>query len=224
MSNLLRFNRDYKTLVWDYETTSLNLVSSEIQTPWQLGWILSEGKRVVEQREEWIHWPDLVYKMNTWGKGAAAVTGWTEWEYLKKAKPPEPILESFEKVLFDPTVISVGANSWNFDIYVHNIYRKLLDKKPDWSYLSRHVDIQTLAKAAFLGIVPPPIGTDEWIFFNIKMSNFHQKGLKTNLAHMCREFDIPYDADRHHREAMYDCEITGAIFHKQIQTLHLDNN
>lgn len=218
---LLRFKKDQQVLIFDYETTSLNLVSSTIQMPWQIGWMLMQNKTLLAQHEDWILWPNLVETMQTFGKGAAIVTGWTEWMYTQKAQPPEPIFERFEKALYDPDVISVGANSWNFDIYIHNLYRKLLDRKPDWSYCSRHVDIQTLAKAAHLGITPPPIGTDEWIFFNIKMSNFHEKGLKTNLAHMCREFDVEYDADRHHREALYDVELTKEIFYKQIQTMDI---
>lgn len=220
--DLLRFKKNQKVCVFDFETCSLNLMSLEVQCPFSVGWIVYQGKNKIIEREDWIYWPDLVQKMYQWGRGAMAVNGWTEAEYNRRAKPPEPILEELEKYLYDPEVISVTANGVNFDQYIHKLYRKKLGLKPDWSWAARLVDIQTLAKAASLGTSPPPIGTDEWIFANHKMSSYHKRGLKTNLAHMCKELGVTeYNPDRHHREALFDCEMTAACFQKQIQTMDI---
>lgn len=218
---LLRFKKNQKFCVLDFETCSLSLMSLEVQCPFSVGWIVYQGKNKIVEREDWIFFPDLVEKMYQWGRGAMAVNGWTEAEYNQRAKPPGPILDDFERYLYDPEVISVGANSVSFDSYIHNLYRKKLGRSSDWSWFKNHVDIQCLAKAAHLGITPPPIGTDEWIFFNIKMSNYHKRGLKTNLAHMCKEFQINYDSSQHHVSALYDTDLTYQVFMKQIQTMDI---
>lgn len=218
--SLLRYKKDQKVLVFDYETCCLSQLPDSIQLPFALGWNCYEGNKTIFEREDWLFWPSFIEKMNQWGKGAIAVTHWTEEEYLRRAGPPEPILEEFEKYLYDPNIISVGANSASFDLYIHNIHRRELGKETDWGWFKNHVDIQCLAKALDLGITPPKIGTDDWVFFNIKMSNYHKKGLKTNLAFMCKDLEVDYNPEFHH-QAGYDTRLTYQCFQKQIQKMDI---
>lgn len=218
MARLLRFETDQKKLIYDFETCNLNLVSTEFQAPWQLGWQVYQGKKHILSKEDWIWWDDLQSKM---GKAAAELTGFDYDTYKRKAQPAQPILESFETYLLDKEVISVSANGVNFDQYIYQIYRRLLGKGYEWSWATRHVDIQTLHKAYILGMTPPPIGTKEWILFNIKMSQVVKKGLKTSLAFMCKEFGVDYDPTRHHREALYDVELTDQIFEQQLYRMDI---
>jgi DNA polymerase III epsilon subunit-like protein len=226
--NLLRYRRNQRYLVFDFETCSLSLFphtketeSKGLNLPWQLGWSVYNGDKEVLSREDWIFWPDLVEKMQQYGKDAAAITGWTESDYLRKAKSPEPILEDFEKYLYDPNVISITANGTNFDQYIHNIYRERLGKNSDWSWAKRHYDIQVIHKAKTLGVELPALGSNEWLFTSMKVSQIVKRGLKSSLSFMCKEFDVPYNEFRHHKEALYDVELTKDIFYKQIQDIDI---
>lgn len=215
---LLRFKKDQIYLGWDFETCNLNLVLTEVQAPWQLGWQVIKNKSVLESHEDWILWDDIESKM---GKDAAAITGFDIDIYKSKAKDPINILNNFEKFLLDENVFSVTANGVNFDQYIYQIYRRLLGREYEHSFATRLIDIQTLAKAYVLGVVPPKIGTYEWVLFNHKMSKVVKKGLKTSLEHLAKLFDVPYDPNRHHKEALYDVELTLAIFKGQLNKIEL---
>lgn len=210
--NLLRF-QNINTVTLDFETCNLSLFP-EINAPWQLGWQIND----LPGKEDWIKWDDLMDKMDP---EAAAITKFDYPTYLKRAKDPVPILEEFEKYLLDPNFISVSANGAGFDAWMYQIWRQLLGRKTEWSWYSRHYDIQVIEKAKKLGIIPPPIGTDDWVLFNVKMSIYHERGLKTNVAFLCKEYDVPYDASRHHVEALYDVELTYQIFQKQIRQIDI---
>lgn len=216
--NLLRFNKEKKYIPLDYETCNLNLVLENIQAPWQLGWEVYKGESLLESHEDWIWWDDLNAKM---GEEAARITGFDYYLYKSKAKPALPIWENVNKHINDPNSIIISANGINFDTYIHGIYAKLLGFKPDYSWAARHYDIQTVHKAKFLGYSIPPIGGDEWIFFNIKMSEIRQRGMKSSLKHLCETLGIPYDEERHHKNALYDVELTMHCFLKQIKTIDI---
>lgn len=220
---LLRNTRK-KAVVFDFETCNLNLLppagteDSIINLPWQLGWSVYNGDKLVKSNEDWLWWDCLHKKMS---KDAAAITGFDYETYKAKAQDPGPVLEAFNAVLLAPEVISVTANGQNFDTYLYNILRNLLHKGTDYSWINRHVDIQVVEKAKILGYEMPPIGTHDWCLFSFKMSQIHRRGLKTNLAHLCSEYGVPYDKDRHHKEASYDSDLTYQVFRKQAQSLDL---
>ena len=215
--SFLRFKKDQKYLVWDKETASLNLLNSPdpINLPWQLGWQVYEGNKLIESHEDWIWWDDLIDKM---GKGAAELTGFDEEVYKAKAKDPLPIFERFTKYLYDPSVINVGANIINFDNYIFDIFARRVGRAAEntWDWVKRSYDIQVVEKGIFLQQGFPPIGTDEWLFNSYKLSGFHQKGLKTSLAHLCKVYGIEYNEMRHHRESAYDSQLVFNIFEKQL--------
>lgn len=216
MSNkLLRYEYNQRYLVWDFESVSLGLSRGGddlIQSPWQLGWSLYEGRNLIEQREEYIYWPDLIQKMNRWGRAARCINGFNETQYKENADDPNKILSRFEKYLYNKSVISITANGYGFDYALHDMYRGFLDLPTDFSYMRNHIDIQVIYKAASLGVVIPPVGTNEFVAFSIKVSDYHERNLKTNLGLLCKTYGVKYDTDRHHKEALYDCEITYGIF------------
>ena len=220
MNNLLRFKKDQKYLLLDMETCNLALIpgNNPPNLPWQLGWQLYEGKKLVESHEDWLWWDDLEVKM---GREAAAITGFDIDIYKKKATDPLPIFERFSKILYNPEVINVGANIINFDIYIFNILARKLGKKTDWSFTNRSLDIQIIEKAKILGQKLPPIGTDDWFFSNMKLAQYHQRGLKTNLAHLCKMYGVEYNEFRHHKEASYDSFLVSEVLQKQIQQIDI---
>lgn len=224
---LLRFKKGQKYLIWDFETANLSLLPCSngldnldtiINMPWQLGWQVYDGAKLVENHEDWIWWECFGSKM---GRDAAAITQFDQSLYERRAKPPEPILERFNGYLLDPSVISITANGQNFDLYLYNIYRHLLKKGTDYSWVSRHYDIQVLEKASILGVAPPPIGTDDWTLFSFKMSGIRKRGMKTSLAHLAQQNGVPYDPNRHHKEASYDVSLTKGVFDAQIRKMDI---
>lgn len=221
MSNLLRHNFNQIYVNHDFETSNLALLTpygdSIVNLPWQLGYNIYQGKNQIESHEEWIKWP-FPWEI---GKAAAEITHFTWEKYHQISKDPVIILDKFEKWLYDPNVINVSANGARFDIYVHNIYRHLLKRPTDYSYLSRHVDIQVLHKAIVLGLTPPPIGSNEWVSFTFKVADYHKKGLKSSIKHMCEFYEVPYLADQHHKDASADAEMSQNIFQKQIWKLEI---
>ena len=217
---LLRFKFGQKYLPFDFETCNLNLVSEKIQYPWQLGWNLAQKNKQMdffENHEDWIHWDNLIPTMREWGKGAALVTGFQEYVYSAKAKPAEPIFNNFNKYFLDPSYLLVSANGQNFDLYLYKIYATLLGKSVNWKNIcNRHIDVMVIEKADFLKRRIPPVNTNEFAELSFQMAGFKQKGLKTNLAHLCRKYGVDYDETRHHVEASYDTEITLKVFEKQM--------
>lgn len=214
-------------MAWDFESVSLGSCrggDNILQAPWQLGWQLYSGKKLLHQQEDFIYWPDLISKMNRWGKVARVINGFDEAIYKESASDPEPVLDRFEKNLYDPSVISVTANGYGFDYSLHDMYRGFLQKPTDYSYMNNHIDIQVIHKAIVLSAPIPPVGTDDFVAFSIKLSEYHERNLKTNLAFLCKTYNVPYDKDRHHKEASYDCEITFAILQEMIQKFDIRYN
>ncbi len=101
--------------------------------------------------------------------------------------------------------------------------RLLLGRPVNYSYLDRTVCIQILHKASVLGVKPPKIGTPEWGAFNFRIQSYRSKGLKSSLKHLCEVHDVAYDPLRHHVEALYDVELTKAVFDKQLWTMEIES-
>ena len=55
---LLRFKKNQKYLIFDYETCNLNL-NHYSNKPWQLGFIIAEGSRVLKKYNFNLSWDEL---------------------------------------------------------------------------------------------------------------------------------------------------------------------
>ena len=96
-SNLLRYKYKQKYLCFDWETCNLSKLK-ENNRGWQLGILRYEGNKLIESREDWLWWPDLMDFMSA---GAAAVTRFNYDEYKNRAQDPAPIMDYFEKDLYN---------------------------------------------------------------------------------------------------------------------------
>ena len=210
--SLLRFNNDQKYMVFDFETCNLNLASLD-NKPWQLSFIVSERGKITEKNDYWLKWNDL--KMSP---EAARITGWTKRKYESRAEDPVKPLEHFEKYLYDDSYIKVAHNGLGFDVYIHGIYRELLGKKRDFSYLNNFLDTNCLAKA-----IKAEIEYDKnqnLLSWQYKMAQFRKKGLKTSLAQCCKDYDVSFDPKKLH-DAMYDIEKNYEVFKKLIWNIEV---
>ena len=210
--SLLRFNRDQNYMVFDFETCNLNLASLD-NKPWQLSFIVAEKGRVTEKLDYWLKWDNL--KMSP---EAAKITGWTKRKYESKAVDPSEPLKHFEKYLYDDSYIKVAHNGLGFDVYIHGIYRELLGKKRDFSYLKNFIDTNCLAKAIKANIDYDK--NHDLLSWQYKLTQFRKKGLKTSLAQCCKDYDVSFDPKKLH-DALYDIQKNYEVFQKLIWNIEI---
>jgi len=213
---LLRFRKKQKYLIFDYETCNLNLIAGD-NKPWQLAFTAMEGDRVIEQKDYWLRWDDLNVSPE-----AAKITGFSYSKYNKRASDPKEALDHFEDYLYNDDYIKIGHNLLGFDVYMHNLHRKLLGDrvkgKTDHSYLFKLVDTLCVAKAVKKEIKINK--GDNFLAWQYRLSNLVQRGLKCSLQQCCKDYDVPFDQSKLH-DALYDISINYEVFKKMIWDIEL---
>jgi len=126
-NSLLRFKRDQKYIVFDFETEGLNLRYSR---PWQLGIVEAQYATIKNSHDIYIDFDD----MNV-SKEAAKITNFSLSTYNKRKKNKEKVLDFFDKFVYDPNYLLIGHNVLGFDIYIHNVLRQACGKVTDYSYI-----------------------------------------------------------------------------------------
>jgi DNA polymerase III epsilon subunit-like protein len=208
---LLRFKPNQKYMVFDFETCNLNLCSKD-NKPWQLGFILCKGDKVEKEHDFLIRWDDLDVSPD-----AAKITGFNQTKYNKESVEPKKVLDFFEKYLYDPSYIKVGHNLLGFDVYIHSIFRRLLNKKPDYSYLQQLIDTLCIAKAIKKEIKPPKEKVLSWQY---KLTSFRERGLKASITALCKSYDLNFNPAKLH-DAIYDVKMNYEIFRRQIWEIEI---
>ena len=206
---LLRFNKKQRYVVFDTETEGLNLVTSR---PWQVAWLLVEGDTIIDKHDYYIHWPNLNVS-----EGAARVTGFSYKEYSKKSLPPNTVWEKFSKDLYDENNLIVGQNLLGFDVYMVNVWRKLMGLGGNYSYVKRIIDTKSLATAIAKQI---PVERENLIAWQYRLLNHRERGLKTSQATLLKKYNIDHDPKRLH-DALYDIEMNFKVFRKQLFDLEI---
>jgi DNA polymerase III epsilon subunit-like protein len=209
---LLRFDKKQKYVVFDFETCNLNLVSKD-NKPWQLAFLVYEGDKLIESNDYYIYWADL--KMS---EGARKVTGFKDEVYRKKAIAANKVLDHFEKYLYDDSYIKLGHNIFGFDIYIHNIFRKLLGKKTDYSYLNKCIDTLSIAKAIAKDIKMNK--EDDLLSWQFKLNSIYERGLRLNLGACCKQYEVELDSSKLH-DALYDIQKNYQVFKKMLWKIEL---
>ena len=203
----LRFIRDQKYMVFDFETCNLNLASSS-NKPWQLAYQIYKGRNLLESKDYYIKWDDL-----SLSDGAKQVTGFNEEKYNSIAISPKEVIASFESHLYDKECIVLGHNILGFDIYIHNIFRKLLGCSSDYSYLNRSIDTLCLAKAIDSSIEISK--SEDFSSWQFKLNSLRVKGVRLNLGACCKKYQVDFDPSKLH-DALYDIKKNFEVFQKMI--------
>ena len=211
--SLLRFNKNQRYVVFDTETEGLNLVKSR---PWQVAWLVAQGDKIVSRTDRFIHWPNINVS-----EGAAKITGFSKKEYDKKSRPPNQVWQEFSKDLLDENTIVVGQNLLGFDVYMIDVWRKLmghsLNKPLNQDYVSRIIDTKSLATAIAKNI---PFTSGDFINWQYRLLHYRERGLKTSQGFLLKHYNIDHDPKRLH-DALYDVEMNFKIFRKQLFDLEL---
>lgn len=207
---LLRFNFRQKYLIWDTETSNLAISSEK---PWQLGYILAEGKFVKKEIERKIFWPDYDVKPEI-----AMMNHFDRFQYEKEARDPVEVLDEFESYLYDPEYLVISMNGLGFDCFIHNNWRKALGRKTDYSWMSRHIDILPTFRAIMAGAKNPP--KDDLLAWQYTFLHNRDKKVKAGLSAQMKHFNIAYDAASHHN-ASVDVRYTFEVFWKHLYELDI---
>jgi hypothetical protein len=217
-ANLLRFQKDQKFLIWDYETISLSLLPGKekevFNKPWQLSFLLATQEKVINSWDYYIWWDNLEIRPEV-----AAINHFDFHKYKERAQDPKVVIEEFEKHLYDPSVINVGQNILGFDIYVHNIYRHLLGKKSDYSYIQRSIDTRFLC-AAIKKEMKFDRNNGSLIEWQFRLATIHEKTLKTSTLQQLKDHGINYDERKLH-DSSYDILMNLEVFKKQLYLLEI---
>lgn len=210
--NLLRFNKQQKYMFFDFETCGLNL-GSKRNKPWQLAFIIIHNDKIIEKQDYWLKWNDIKVS-----EGAAKVTGWTQAKYDKKAIDPVEPLNNFEKYLYDPEYLKIGHNILGFDVYMHGICRRLLNKTPDYSYLNTLIDTLSLSRAINQNIALQ--ADDNLLLWQYKILSLRRAKGKNKLIDLCKKYQIHFDPNKLH-DALYDIEKNYEVFKKLIWNIEI---
>ena len=207
--DLLRFDKQQKYIIFDTETEGLNLVHSK---PWQIAWIVAQGDNIIEKFDIYIKWDNLKVS-----EGAAKVTGFSNEYYKRNAIDAKEAFNKFSKYLYDPQYKLIGQNVLGFDVYMINIWRKLIGLKTDYSFIDRIIDTRCLAMAIAKQI---PVKKDDLISWQYRLLNHRDKSVKASQLALLKKYSIDFDEKKLH-DALYDVEMTYKIFKKQLFEIEL---
>lgn len=202
--NFLKDIPSQKYVFFDFETCHLNLQHGNL--PWSICYILYQNGKILEEHNHYIKWDNLPIS-----EGAAKITRFDMEVYKQKAEDPIKILDEFEKYLNDKDIILGGQNLFNFDIYVLKIWREALNRKNDYSYLDRTIDTNSIARAIKKGV--KQIKPEERKMMMFRFGNYVEKGLKTNLTALGKEFNIVVNYEELHN-SIKDVKLTAMVWEK----------
>lgn len=214
MDDLLRFNFGQRYLSFDTETEGLNLINDR---PFQLAWQLSTVKGEIQTGNRLIRWPDL--KMSA---DAAKITRFDRGLYDQSSIDPKEAWNEFKKILYDPSVVLICQNFFNFDVYMLRRLQIEAGEKPDFSYMRRIVDTKCVATAIKKGLPFNPQVDKDFLAWQYRVGSIVEKGLKTSLITLLKEYEIPVDESRLH-EALYDVQMMFEVFKKMIWKVEIPN-
>lgn len=211
--NLLRYHKTQKYFIIDAETCHLNLLSNYTNYPWQWAYgIYTLEQGLIEQKNIYVKWPHKDFHV---GKEAARITRFDPRVIKERGITPEQALQYIDKYFYDPDFIPVMHNGMGFDIHIHNLHRRKLGLKTDYSYFNRMIDTVALGRAYNMNISSVK-RTEQLRFAMLK-----KRGLRTSLGAMCKKFDIDYDTKLAH-DALYDIEKNWDILKALLWKVEID--
>lgn len=203
--HFLRFNKDKVLTFFDFETFNLCL-SFRHNLPWQLGIVKVKGDTIIDSR-------DILIKWNTHLKiseGAARITRYDQSKMDRLGIPPDEAFKIMDEWLLDTDHI-FAHNGYGFDTYLVKDWYKL-KKRNEWKQIhNKMIDTNLIAKGIKLGI--PYKATENLMAYQYKMYHHIQKGLKTSLTTLGKEYEIPHNYEMLH-DAIVDLELNVKVWNK----------
>lgn len=210
-SELLRYNKNQKFLLFDFETMHLNLATGNF--PWQCAFLIATQYQILEQHNIYINWG----KKLKVSRDAARITGFNPELVKREGLDPLEAYKKFRTYLDNPQLIVVGHNILSFDTYVERIWAQEVGESHSWDYLNRAIDTNCLAKAIKKNIKPD---MENFLAWQYRLTSLIESGLKTSLSTLTKEYNIETNAKDFHKgdkDIIYNLE----IFKKQIREIEI---
>jgi len=210
--HLLRFKKDLKLVVADSETEGLNLARSK---PWQFAYIVFHGDKLVDQQNLYPWWPDLNVSA-----GAAIVTRFNYQNYKDSSSDPKEARQKWLKYRDDSSYYKVMHNGLGYDSMIDALWAREVGEIPNFKWLEQLIDTNCVAKAMKKGIKPDTSSPQAFLAWQFRMSNLIERGLKTNLTAIGKEFKIDYDYVNLH-DGLNDIGLNKLVFDKLKWTVEI---
>lgn len=213
-SDLLRFSNRL-ILCADAETQRVNQLEDNLIFQWSFAEAVRN--QIKRMHDSYLGW-DKDRFLSRMSAGAAQITRFNP-QWIVNGEDPEHVLdvwESHARPDDQDGPIILGHNFLSFDTSLWRLWRLELGR-PDLFPLGpalrrRIIDTHLIARAWKEGFkAPTRFGTDEFYAWQLKVAKAHRKGVKTNLAQMCKELEIAVDTTRTH-EATYDIWLNVAVY------------
>jgi len=206
---MIRFKKDFKYIVFDTETESLNLRYSR---PWQVAFSVCSGDKILEMHDYHVDIPNLAVS-----KVARQVTGFSDEVHDRRKQPMEKVWAHLAEYLDNPDYHYVGHNILSFDVYQLNNLRREMGLGPDWGYIPRCLDTLCLAKAISANEKSPD---RESIYWQYKLVDFHPKSRGFSLTALGKSYGIDFDPLKMH-DAKEDITLNQKVFWKQVHEIEI---
>ena len=209
--DLLRYKNNIKYVYFDMETWNLCL-NFCFNRPFEIECLESIGKNTINSTNLLINWlnekPDLFIENDV-----ALINHYNKDKVLKEGLDPKAAFNIFWPKLQNAEFIIIH-NGLNFDCHLLKEYALYMNA--DWKFLlPKIIDTNALAKGIKLGI---KFDKDKESFLNyqFRIASIVQKGLKTNLKLLCKEYDINIEDESLLYSASYDTSINKLLWEKMI--------
>ena len=166
------------------------------------------NNRITEQHDILIKDWDCGLEIGT---EAAKITKYNPFLVEKNGIYPEEAWKIISDKL-DKADYIVGHNTLNFDLYLLKDFYKMFGR----SYkhlMPKMIDTNCLAKALKLGQNFDKSKHSSLLDFQYPLVNYVQKGLKTNMTALAKEYELDFNPDMMH-DATYDLKINIEIWDK----------
>lgn len=204
--DLIRNDKDKIFCMADFETESLCLNECR-NKPFQISMLKVKNNEIIEEFDFYIKWKQGL----NMSSGAAAITRFDPNIILEKGIPPEEVMEVYDKEIRAADYV-VGHNISGFDIYINNIFYRLL-KKPIYNFIPKMIDTLALAKG-IKGNIPFNKENDDFISWQYRAINKKlPKTMKCGLGALGKEFKIEHDENSLH-SSLSDIRLNKLVFDK----------
>lgn len=199
-NNLLRFDKTSSFLFVDFETFNLCLSFAHNRF-WQCGMLNVVNGKIIEEDNIFIKDWDCGLEI---GAEAARITKYNPYVVEKQGIYPSHAWKIISEKL-DKADYIVGHNTLNFDLYLIKDFYKMFGR--DYRRLMpKMIDTNALAKAVKLGINYDKSKHASLLDFQYPLVHHVQKGLKTNLTALAKEYELNFDPEMMH-DATYDLKV-----------------
>jgi len=223
-----------KYIVIDTEACNLNIASKN-NLPWQVSWIECSGKNILKEENHYLWWKDGLdmsegakivthfdynYYKNLASGANVPFTIFESGEYVEKGfEDPKEIAQLLYNRIFEEGFFVIWQNGLRYDAFVIKNWFEKVGISYNFDFLEKSIDTNFLSRAYKEEIKFPRDGElKELLEWQFKLANHIRKGVKTSIAVMCKELDIPIDNSKQHN-ALYDILMTKEIFIKLIYKL-----